>query len=320
MTEKEWKLAETPTDSSLFDVETEGEGAYAVGSDGLVIGRRGDKWETLVEQGPQDDGNSLYGADLTDDGEHLWFTGSSGVVGEYDLESDELHDRHVNGYETSNHDIAVTGEAGDANVYVVDSSGRVHYNFENGAEGSWNHVKPGTGAELKAVDFYAERSGYVVDDDGAIYTTDDGETWTAALTNTSVTLYGASCHSVEEADDAETEASEETDEQSDEEADVETETAADGGAIPDVWVSGDEKVCHCYGYEWEVKECQGGSLNDIYYDGDGAIAVGGGGRVVHVDGETVEEPTPTGETLNGVCVGASTYTAVGASGVVIEKE
>ncbi len=50
-------------------------------------------WQNVIGGGPTGPGNSLYGADVTDDGTALWFVGASGAIGEYDVESGVLTNR-----------------------------------------------------------------------------------------------------------------------------------------------------------------------------------------------------------------------------------
>ncbi|RXK51850.1 hypothetical protein EAF64_04235 [Halorientalis pallida] len=61
---------------------------------------------------------------MTDDGERLWFVGSSGAIGEYDVATGSLTSRAAPMDVTNNfNDVAVTGEAGEANVYVAGGAG-----------------------------------------------------------------------------------------------------------------------------------------------------------------------------------------------------
>ena len=137
-------------------------------------------------------GNSLFGADVTDDGKRLWFCGSSGAVGEYDVESGVLHDHSAPLDVTNNfNDVAVTGEAGEANVYVAGGSGKMYYSFENGASQTWDDVTPGSGSNINAVDFFDDRKGHIVDGNKTVFRTDDGETWDRiGLADANVNFYG----------------------------------------------------------------------------------------------------------------------------------
>jgi len=89
---------------------------------------------------------------VTDDGERLWFVGSSGAIEEYDVGTSDLTDHSAPNDVTNNfNDVAVTGEASDANVYVAGDSGKIYYSFEDGETGTWNAVMPGSGSNLNTV-------------------------------------------------------------------------------------------------------------------------------------------------------------------------
>ncbi len=158
-----WQLVASPVDVTLWDVASSARNDFAVGGGGVVVERTEEGWKKVVGDGPTSNGNSLYGADVTDDGERLWFVGSSGAIGEYDVETGTLVNHSAPNDATNNfRDVAVTGPADDANVYVAGDSGNVFYSFRNGASGTWNYVSPGQGAAIKAIDFYDARKGHLV--------------------------------------------------------------------------------------------------------------------------------------------------------------
>ena len=118
------------------------------------------------------------GADVTDDGERLWFAGASGAIGEHDVTTGNINDRGEPEDNTGNfNDIAVTGESGEANVYVADDSGSISYSFNNGRSGTWDSVGVGQGDGFPAIDFYDERSGHVLNTNASVFETDDGTTY-----------------------------------------------------------------------------------------------------------------------------------------------
>jgi hypothetical protein len=90
-----------------------------------------------LDGGPTGNGNTLYGAAVTDDGTRLWMVGASGAIGEYNVETGIL-DGHSPPMDVTNNfnDVAVTGERGNANVYVSGDSGEMCFSFENGKEGT----------------------------------------------------------------------------------------------------------------------------------------------------------------------------------------
>jgi len=284
-----WTTAETPTGNTLYDVEYARTGGYAVGGGGVVIERTTEGWRKVIDGGPTGNGNDLYGSDVTDDGKRLWFVGSSGAIGEYDVETGDLQNRSAPMNVTNNfNDVAVTGPAGDANVYVAGDSGKMYYSFENGKEGTWEDVTPGSGSNINAVDFYDDRSGHIVDGNKTVFATDDGATWgKIGIADANVNFYGV-----------------------------------DSDAAADAWVSGGGgMVFHWDGAEWTPADTGDASLRDIEVtedDTDG-LTVGGGGTVydLGVDGWTAET-TPTGENLRGVVRGDPDI-AVGTAGIVIER-
>jgi photosystem II stability/assembly factor-like uncharacterized protein len=285
----EWTVAETPVDSTLYDVVSTAAGAYAVGTGGVVIERTSEGWRTFVRGGPTGNGNDLYGAATSDDGRRLWFVGASGAIGEYDVETGDLADHSAPMDVTNNfNDVAVTGRAGDADVYVAGDSGKLYYSFENGTEGSWEYVTPGSGSNVNAVNFYGERHGYVVDGNQTVFHTEDGETWErAGIADANVNFYGV-----------------------------------DADGADDVWVAGGGGMLHHWnGSGWTPRDTGDTGLRDVTVapvDDDG-LAVGGGGAVYDLtDGVWRAQATPIGENLRAVVRGDPDI-AVGASGTVVER-
>jgi hypothetical protein len=287
-TDSPWTVAKAETDSTLHDVEDTSAGPYAVGTGGVVIDREGDVWEKILDGGPSGNGNDLYGAAVTDDGKRLWFVGSSGAVGEYDVETGSLNDHSAPMDVTNNfNDVAVTGPAGEANVYVAGDSGKVYYSFENGETGTWNYVTPGSGAALPAIDFYDDRAGHLVDTNGKVFATDDGETWNPiGIGDANVNFYGV-----------------------------------DSDGANDVTVSGGGGMIFRYdGAQWTPTDLGDTDLKDVTYDDGDGFTVGGGGTVYNADaGSWDREDTPTGQNLNGIVVADVGAIAVGAGGTVIER-
>ncbi|PSP44626.1 hypothetical protein BRC63_02325 [Halobacteriales archaeon QH_10_70_21] len=282
-----WRTAETPVDSTLHGVAHTAANSHAVGGGGTLIERRSGGWTTVLQGGPTGNGNDLYGVDVTDDGKRLWLVGASGAIGEYDVITGNLVDRSAPNDHTSNfNDVAVTGPAGDADVYVADDSGAVHYSFANGEEGTWEYEAPGSGSGLSAIDFYDDRSGHVIDTNGKVFATDDGVTYEAiGIEDADVTFYGL-----------------------------------DSDGAGDVTVSGGTASVFTYdGSQWTPESLGDTDLVDIETTAGDGYAVGGGGVIFQlVSGEWVENDTPTGENLNGVATGAVDL-AVGAGGLVLER-
>ena len=288
-----WTTAETPTEETLYDVEYTINNAYAVGGGGIVIKRTDGGWETILDGGPTGNGNGLRGSDVTDDEERLWFVGESGAIGEYDVTTGDLNDHSAPNDVTNNfNDVAVTGPAGDANVYVAGDSGKIYYSFENGESGTWDSITPGSGSEINAIDFYGDRSGHAVDGNQTVFQTDDGTSYDKlGIEDANFNFYGV-----------------------------------DSDGSDDVTVSGGGgSIYRWNGNEWRRVDTGDADLRDIEREDTGGLTVGGGGKVYRYDGtEWTQEETPVGDNLKGVLRGDDHLyerdIAVGASGTVIENE
>jgi len=282
-----WSTVESETDRDLHGVEYTSEGAYAVGSGGDVLRRTDAGWERVIDGGPTGNGNPLYGAGVTDDGDRLWFVGGSGAIGEYDVTTGTLYDHSAPNDVTNNfNDVAVQGPAGDANVYIAGDSGAIYYSFENGESGTWDNTTPGSGSAINAVDFHGPRSGHAVDGNQTVFATDDGTTYEKiGIENANYNFYGV-----------------------DSDASDDLTVSGGGGSIYD-WD----------GAEWVRTGLGDADLNDVDVDGGNGLTVGGGGKVfAQTDGTWAQEDTPTGANLNAVVRGPVDI-AVGASGAIIEK-
>jgi len=283
----DWTVAEAPTENTLYDVQTTAAGAYAVGGGGIVIERTSEGWRKTLDGGPTGNGNDLYGAGVTDDGKRLWFVGASGAIGEYDVTTGDLNDYSAPMDVTNNfNDIAVTGEAGSANVYVAGDSGKLYHSFENGEAGSWDDVTPASGSNINAVDFFDGRKGHIVDGNQTVLYTQDGTTWDKlGIEDADYNFYGVDSDGFDDV------------------------TVAGGGGSVYRW----------NGSEWARRDTGDADLRDLERGGSGGLTVGAGGTVAARDGDRwVVEETPTGENLRAVVRG-EVDVAVGASGTVIER-
>jgi len=284
--DEQWTDVESPTGNTLHDVEDTATGAYAVGGGGVVIERTDEGWRKVLDGGPTGNGNDVYGADVTDDGKRLWFVGASGAIGEYDVQTGNLEDHSAPMDVTNNfNDVAVTGEASEANVYVAGDSGKMYYSFENGREETWEYVTPGSGSNINAVDFYDDRKGHIVDGNKTVFRTEDGEAWDKlGIADANVNFYGV-----------------------------------DSDGPDDVWVSGGGGMIFRWdGSEWTPTDTGDASLRDIELAGGDGWTVGGGGKVYRYDGTWSATETPTGENLQAVVPDSPTV-AVGAGGTIIER-
>jgi hypothetical protein len=286
--ERDWAVAKTPADVTLHGVADTASGPHAVGGGGVVLARGAEGWTKVLDGGPTGNGNNLYGADVTDDGDRLWFVGASGAIGEYDVETGQVIDRSAPNDVTNNfNDVAVTGAAGEAEVYVAGDSGAIYYSFENGETGTWGNVTPGSGSNINAVDFHGTRAGHAIDGNQTVFVTDDGVTWDkVGLENADYNFYGL-----------------------------------ESNAPDDIWVSGGGgSVYHWNGSEWTREDTGDASLRDITVSADSSgLTVGDGGVAFERrSGRWAATETPVGQNLTSLARGALDV-AVGSGGTVLER-
>ena len=281
----DWRVAETPTDRDLYDVAYTDAGTFAVGGGGDVLRRSDAGWTRVLDGGPTGNGNTLYGADVSDDGERLWFVGGSGAIGEYDVTTGSLTDHSAPNDVTNNfNDVNVVGPAGEENVYVAGDSGKIYYSFDAGE--TFDQVTPGSGSAVNALDFHADRAGNAVDGNQTVFATDDGGTYDRiGIENANVNFH-----------------------------------AVDSDGADEVYVAGGGGTVYDWnGTEWTPTDLGDATLRDVEIDGGAGLTVGGGGKVFELaDGAWTQLDTPTGANLNAVVRGP-TDVAVGASGTVIER-
>jgi len=285
-----WAEVESGIDNTVHDVAYTTEGAYAVAGGGILLKRRDTGWEKVITDGPNSNGNDLFGLDVTADSTRLWLVGASGAVGEYDVTTDSLNDRSAPNDVTNNfRGVAVTGESGSARVTIVDASGKVHYSSSNGESGTWETVTPGSGAELLAVDFYAGTEGHLVDGNQKVFPTSDGETWGDAI-------------GIEDADVG--------------------LSGLDSDASDDVWVVGGNGTVYQWdGAEWTPTDVGDTDLTDVEVadDDQSGYVVGKSGAVSAFDGNGwIRQKTPTAQNLEAIVQGNPDI-AVGASGTILER-
>ncbi|WP_247002503.1 hypothetical protein [Halosolutus gelatinilyticus] len=179
----EWTQVESPTDEPLYGAVETVDGPYAVGGGGDVVARRQDgNWVKVVEYGPQARSRPLFGVDVTDDGRRIWFVGDSGVIGEYDVQTQTLTNYSAPmGITSTWEDCAVRGTAGDnERLYFVNGSGEllVGTRLDSGAVEYEEVIEPGGGSTIPGIDFHARNRGHVVSTSQLVAETEDGgETW-----------------------------------------------------------------------------------------------------------------------------------------------
>ncbi|WP_380674952.1 WD40/YVTN/BNR-like repeat-containing protein [Salinigranum sp. GCM10025319] len=173
-----WTVVEALTDETLHDVVA-GSPSYAVGSGGVVLVDEGDAdgWRVALSDGPGADANTLRGVDraATDGG--VWFAGDGGAVGRLDPATGRHVDHSAPDDDTTSLVDVAAADTGDGEtVLLADGSGRVRRGRWRDGTVAWDEpVTPGGGSSLTGV-VLDGRIGYVCDsNDGVFRTTDGGE-------------------------------------------------------------------------------------------------------------------------------------------------
>jgi hypothetical protein len=284
----EWTTADAPTEKSLDAVVTTTEGPVAVGAAGNVVARGDGEWTTLVDDGPAARRNALTDAAVSADGERVWFCGSSGALGVYDVTTDTKYDYTAPGEKTSTWEaIAVAGEAGSERLYVANGSGEVLTATVDAdcCPTFGDVVKPGSGSTITALAVDAD--AYAVDTSGNVFRHRADEWTTVGIPNAQVNFFDVVA------------------------TDGRVTVSAGGGLV--------------YRYDadcdnWTPVRAGEGALYAIDADSDRRTVAGAGGNVFEHDGTGGwgASPTPVEAPLYGVTLG-SVDVAVGANGVVIER-
>ncbi|MCU4800117.1 twin-arginine translocation signal domain-containing protein [Halobacteria archaeon HArc-gm2] len=287
-----WNVVETPTRKGLTDAAMTTDGPYAVGESGLVLTRRGDEWQTVVQNGPDGSNNGLSGMDVTDDGKKLWVCGSSGALGRYDVVAGEMTDFTAPRQKTSSWaDVAVDGRSGSELVYLVNGSGELLPGRWSGQRMNWAEVTKPTGGESAAAVDTASGVVYVTDTGGGVYRheekSEDG--WTAA----GIRGVDASLRDV---------------------------AAVDGDLVD---VAADDGSIYVYnGYNWLQLRAGEHPLHGIDRDRHRGLAVGNNGSAHAIQENNWQtESTPTTKTLQGCALGNASHSdvAVGNDGTILER-
>lgn len=299
--EGDWTEADVPVESGLASAANSLFGPVAVGDGGTLISRTIAGWETLLETGPTTQSNPLNDAAVTDDGEHVWFAGGSGVIGQYDVVEHELTDYSAPGVEEPDGSINemtitwealdVAGDAGEERLVFANGSGEVLSGRYDGETVEWGEaVKPGGGSSVGGAAFLDESTVYVTDTNSMVYRSDDGgESWESiGIDGASVALYDVA-------------------------ASAEDDVSATGG---------DGSVFRYNGAVWTKNNAGGESLFGIDRDLDYGLAVGGSGTALT---RTLygweEDETPTDATLQDVVFTDDFLeVAVSEDGTILERD
>lgn len=287
--EAEWVTAESPTDKTLHAVVSTVAGPVAVGAAGNVIARGEDGWDVIVSDGPAARRNALTDAAVTDDGERVWFCGSSGALGLYDVTTDTKYDYTAPGGKTSTWEaVAIAGEVGEERLYAANGSGEVLDATidENCCPSFGEVVKPGSGSTITAL-AVADADAYAIDTSGNVFRHRDGEWSDIGIENAQVNFFDIAVAG-------------------------DSVTVSAGGGL----VYRYDAACD----NWTPVRAGEGVLYGIAVDGDRRTVVGAAGNVFErgATGGWSPAPTPVEAPLYGVTL-AETDVAIGAGGAVIER-
>ncbi len=290
-----WSTVESPTTKTLHSAVETVEGPVAVGGGGDVLARRQSGWQKVVEFGPQARSRPLTGADVTDDGTRVWFVGGSGVIGEYDVETNTLTNYSAPKGKTSTwEDCAVRGTAGEnERLYFVNGSGEllVGERQDSGAVEYRDVVKPGGGSTIPGIDFHARTAGHVCSTSQLVSeSTDGGASWTRI----GIDFSGAAFYDI----------------------------ASEGAR--DVNVAAGSGIVYRYdGFRWtpHVIDHDRQAIRALDRDGDAGLAAGAGGKVYERQsaGQWRRMQTPVSKSLRGVVRSSSFDVAVGSGGTIVER-
>lgn len=179
-----WSSVSSPTSATLYGVSDTVAGPHAVGKSGNVLARRSDgTWEKVVQHGPATRENMLKAVSVTDDGKRIWFAGSSGALGCYDVEKGMKYDYSAPNEHTSTWEgITVTGPRESESIYVTNGSGEVYdaHTDDKGCVSFDKLIKPGSGSKISSIDFQEANAsiGFAADTSGNCFkTADSSETW-----------------------------------------------------------------------------------------------------------------------------------------------
>jgi hypothetical protein len=191
--EPEWSTVESPFKKSLYGVVSTVEGPYAAGAGGTVIANRGDGWEIVFDDGPRTRDNQLRALTVTNDGERIWFAGSSGAVGCYDVVTRRKYDYSSPEEMTSTWEgIAVSGKTGSEKGLLANGSGELLPFGIDGFDVDWGEVaKPQKkGSKISALDASPDGVGYAVDTSGNAFKTTPEDGWEdIGIVNAQVKFY-----------------------------------------------------------------------------------------------------------------------------------
>lgn len=189
---RQWQTYPSPTKKTLYQIVNTTRGPIAAGSSGTLVTRRDGEWKVIVSDGPATRDNALRGIDATDDGKRVWFLGSSGSLGCYDVETDRKYDYSFPKEMTSTWEgIAVAGNAGSEKALAANGSGNVLPFAIDGFDVSWGYAqKPASGASITALATGNDGIGYAVNTSGNAFRTTKENGWEEiGIVNAQVNFY-----------------------------------------------------------------------------------------------------------------------------------
>jgi uncharacterized membrane protein YgcG len=288
---EDWSVVESPISQTIYSVAPTTRGPTAVAGKGYVIARRDGEWEVLLDRGPAASSNTLYAADVTSDGKRVWFAGSSGALGFYDVDEGKKHDYTAPLGKTSTWEaITVAGKKGSEKILVANGSGEVlpGYITDHNPEWGWV-VKPGgSGSTISALGASADGIGYAVNTSGSVFKTTDDDGWERiGIENAQVKFYGIAA----------------------------TES--------NLFVPGGGGLVYRYNKSannWTPLGVGTGALRGIGQEGDEMVVAGDGGSIYIRDGPNRWELSRarTSQTLNAIALGNDLDVIVGKN-VILES-
>jgi hypothetical protein len=191
--EPEWRAVDAPFEMTLYGVVSTVEGPYAVGDGGTLVADRGDGWEVIFDDGPTTRDNQLRTLAVTNDGERLWFAGSSGAVGCYDVVTRRKYDySSPEGMTSTWEGVAVSGKTGSEKGLLANGSGELLPFTIDGFDVDWGEVaKPREkGSKISALAASPDGIGYAVDTSGNAFKTTKDDGWEdIGIVNAQVKFY-----------------------------------------------------------------------------------------------------------------------------------
>lgn len=179
--EPEWRTVDDiPFEKTLFAVVSTAAGPFAIGDGGTMLADRDGGWEVIFDSGPHTRDNQLRALAVTDDGQRVWFSGSSGALGCYDVKSRRKFDYSMPKEMTSTWEaVTVAGPRGKEKALASNGSGEVLPFTLDGFDVDWGVAsKPaGAGSTMAALGASPDGIGYAVDTSGNVFKTTAEDGW-----------------------------------------------------------------------------------------------------------------------------------------------